>query len=240
MKARKQLIATALVLWAGGVLAAQPQEDLNARVTRLERLIEGQALADMLLQIESLQQEIQRLRGQVEEQAHTIQSLQRRQRELYIDIDRRLSRLEQAAAGVDAGAVDDAADSAVDEEQIAYQQAFDLLRELHYEEATAAFHEFLQHFPSGRYAPVAQYWIGEASFAQRDFPTAIAEYQKLVERHPESPKVAEALLKIGTSHHELGDKGAATRVLSDLIARHPDTTEASQARTLLKQIKRGG
>jgi tol-pal system protein YbgF len=53
---------------------------------------------DLLNQLTSLQREVQQLRGDSELQNHTLEGLQKRQRELYLDIDRRLHRLE--AGGV--------------------------------------------------------------------------------------------------------------------------------------------
>lgn len=240
--AARTLVVTALILWVGGVFAAPPQGDLNMRVTRLEQLMESQTLGDMLMRIESLQQEVQQLRGRLEEQDHALQALQRQQRELYLDTDRRLSRLEQTTGGSSSSDVSESMEPVADEaeERGAYQKAFDLLRDLRYDQATTAFRRFLERYPDGRYAHVAQYWIGEASYAQRDFTGAIAAYERLIHAHPASPKVAEAMLKIGASHHELGDHAAARKVLNDLIAKHPNTTEAGQARTLLQQIKREG
>ena len=235
----RQAVATALILWAGGVFAAPSQEDLDARVSRLEKIMESQTLADMLMRMESLQQEMQRLRGQVEEQRHTIEALQRRQRELYLDMDRRLSRLEQSNAVSDV-LPPRGGDAMEPGEQVAYQKAFDLLRDLRYDQATTAFRRFLETYPNGRYAHVAQYWIGESGYAQRDFKGAITEYRRLIEAYPNSSKVPESLLKIGASYRELGDKPAAVKILNDLIKRFPNTTEAGQARTLLQQLKNEG
>jgi tol-pal system protein YbgF len=251
MRAVRLTFALAFALGAGGALAAPPQ-DLNARVTRLEQQLSNQTLVDMHTRIESLQREVQQLRGLVEEQAHTIVGLQRRQRELYMDVDRRLLRLERAGGGLApaplpgpgaaAPAVPDGAPDAAAsaQERAAYQKAFNLLRELRYEQAAAALRDFLKAYPEGSYAHIAQYWLGEASYAQRNFKQAIVEYQKLLDNYPKSPKLAEALLKIGYSHNELGDRAAATRVLNELVKRYPDSTEAGQARNLLGQFRREG
>lgn len=236
MKAR-QACATALLIWAGGVFAAPP-DDLNTRVTRLERIVEGQALVDMLSRIESLQQEVQDLRGKLDEQNHTLLELQRRNRELYTQLDRRLSSVEQASGSdsPDTTPFDGAGDGPVDE-QTAYQRAFELLRGLHYDQATIAFNKFLEQFPKGRYAPMAQYWIGEASYVQRDFKTAIPAYQKLIDDYPTSPKVPEAMFKLGASYQELGDPDAAAKAFAALSEKFPDSPEAAQARAQLQQGK---
>jgi len=82
---------------------ARPTLSLEDRVTRLERLLQGQALVDMMLKIESLQTEVQELRGQNEVFAHEIDGMKKRQRDLYMDIDRRL-RQATASAGANGSA----------------------------------------------------------------------------------------------------------------------------------------
>ena len=64
------------------------------RLDRIERLLDSQSLVQMLTRIEQLQQELQQLRGEIELQTHNLTGLQQRQRELYLDMDRRLRRLE--------------------------------------------------------------------------------------------------------------------------------------------------
>jgi tol-pal system protein YbgF len=57
------------------------------------------ALADLLLQLESLQNEVRSLRGTIEVQAHEIEQLKRQNREALADMDRRLRELERRGAG---------------------------------------------------------------------------------------------------------------------------------------------
>lgn len=63
---------------------------LSQRVDRLERIIQGQGLASLLGRVDQLQNEVQRLNGDNESLRHELELMQRRQRELYLDIDRRL------------------------------------------------------------------------------------------------------------------------------------------------------
>lgn len=228
---------------------------LEDRIARLERMQDNKAQVEMLMRLNSLQQEVQQLRGLVEEQNYQIDNLKQRQRELYLDIDRRLSGLERggvanSAAVADPGAVSLAggepaqgtgagmseADMAA--ERDAYQKAFDLLRELRYEQATIAFAEYLKSYPNGRYSHTAQYWLAEANYAQRKFQPAIGDYQKLLSDYADSPKRADAMLKIGYSYNELGKKDEASKILEQLIKAYPKSTEAGQAQTLLKQLKK--
>jgi tol-pal system protein YbgF len=264
----------------GAANATQRVETLEQRLARLERMVNSQSLLDMLERIDTLQREVALLRGQLEEQQHTLEGIKSRQRELYMDVDRRISQMERegsavaptastgpsltgtgsgdvsapplTAAGSDAPLVTgdnvaatptksseegEAADPA-QQERDAYQAAFDMLRELRYAQATTAFREFLQKYPKGRYAHIAQYWLGEAGYAQRDFRAAISDYNALLVNYPNSPKLPEAMLKMGYSHYELKEYDAAKQVLNDLIQQYPDSTEASQARNLLKRINK--
>ena len=234
------------------------------RLSRLERILDNQGLVEMLVRIDNLQNELQILRGEIELHSHELEDIKQRQRDLYVDIDRRLLRLERggtetgaadlstakdakggqvaaAAAGVQTGAAaataskTDAGDLA--SEQKAYQAAFDLLRELRYDQAVSAFQDFIKAFPSGRYAHIAQYWIGEANYAQRNFKQAINDYQALIDNYPNSPKLAEAMLKIGYSQYELKDFKQAESTLNKLIKSYPGTTEAGQAQNLIQKIR---
>ncbi len=121
-------------------------------------------------------------------------------------------------------------------EQKAYQIAYDELRARRYNAAREAFIKFIEQYPSGRYAHIAQYWIAESSYAQRNYEQAIKDYQHLLDVYPFSPKKAEAELKKAYSYYELGRKEDTRKTLQQLLAKYPDTTEAGQARRLLKKL----
>lgn len=264
---QKKFSKTLIVILAGFGLAATvmaqdtSKMSVEQRLSRMEKLLNSQGLVDLLLKVESLQTELQRLQGQNEEQLHALQELKQRQRDLYIDIDRRLLQLERnAPAGTAVGGTSGQAPSStvpaataaattgaiataptvLEGEQEAYQEAFNLLRELRYDKATVAFRDFLKKYPEGRYAHIAQYWLGEASYAQGDFKQAIQDYKTLIDKYPQSPKLAEAMLKIGYSEYELKNTKAAQASLEQLIQTYPGTTEAGQAQNLLKKIRLKG
>ena len=77
--------------------------DLDERLKRLERLLGSEALVKLFEEVESMAIEIRDLRGQLEVQTHTINQLQQRQRDLYLDVDQRLQRVESAATTQVAG-----------------------------------------------------------------------------------------------------------------------------------------
>ena len=92
---------------------------------------------------------------------------------------------------------------------------------------------FVRNYPRSPLAPSAQYWIGNAQFAQRDFRAAIAAQRQLIAAYPESQKVPDALLNIATSQIEMGDTVPARRTLEELIAKYPQSESAGKARQRL-------
>lgn len=121
-------------------------------------------------------------------------------------------------------------------EQAAYQQAFELLKTGGYNQARAAFNDFVVRFPNSAYADNAQYWLGETYYVERQFAPAIAEYEKLVQNYPQSQKLSHALLKIGYSYSELGQIDKARAALQELKSRYPGTAAARLAEERLQRI----
>lgn len=92
----KQLaIFLILALWVSPLLAQNTrfsaQKPLEQRVQVLERRV--QALSDLLRQMDRLQREMQQLRGDLEVQNHAMDSMKQRQRDLYLDVDKRLGQV---------------------------------------------------------------------------------------------------------------------------------------------------
>ena len=71
-------------------------QQLEARMLKLEAAAEQQtkSLLDLLGQIEVLNGEIRKLRGQNEELMHGLQDAEKREKDFYVDLDTRLRRFE--------------------------------------------------------------------------------------------------------------------------------------------------
>lgn len=80
--------------------AVAQQGSVEERLANVERLLQTQALADLLSQVEALQHEVQTLRGQLEMQSHELAQARQQQGELYREIDRRLENVEGSASRV--------------------------------------------------------------------------------------------------------------------------------------------
>lgn len=77
---------------------SQQGRDNEARIQKLEESIRNIGVVELLRQLEQLNTEMARIRGQLEVLANENQQLQKRQRDFYLDIDSRLKRLEGGAA----------------------------------------------------------------------------------------------------------------------------------------------
>lgn len=218
---------------------------LEPRIAETESALKNLGIVELLSQIESLKGELAKLRGQDEVQAHDIEATQKRQKDLYVDLDTRLRGLEQAktAAAAATSAPGDAGTAAATTpadgaaETKSYNAALDLFRLGNYQGAIAALQTFITSYPKGTLASSAQYWIGNAYFALRDFKAALAAQQKLLSLYPTSQKVPDAMLNLASSQLELNDTAAARKTLEELVAKHPLSNAAELAKKRLGNIK---
>lgn len=102
-----------------------------------------------------------------------------------------------------------------------------------YDLAVSEFRQYVETYPSSEMADNAQYWIGEALFAKRQFNEAIAEFDKLAQLFPKGDKVPAARLKKGMALIESGQADAGRAELSALIKLYPRSSEAALARQQL-------
>jgi tol-pal system protein YbgF len=78
--------------------AVQAQlKKLSEEMSRQGRLIDNRAMLDMIQQVDEVSEDIGLLRGEIEVQGNDINEIKKRQRELYLDIDRRMRVLESGA-----------------------------------------------------------------------------------------------------------------------------------------------
>lgn len=117
-----------------------------------------------------------------------------------------------------------------------YDQAFRLLKQSLYESAIAAFEDFLEEFPQSEHAGNARYWLAEAYYISEDYERALAEYNLIIEQHPQSLKLAQAILKIGYTHQAMGNEPKAREALQRVIGDFPASPEASLARRRLEEL----
>lgn len=73
-------------------------DTLETRVERLEKRFSGQALAEMVNEIEKLQSEVHKLRGELEKANHELERVRKQQKEDYSGLDQRVQQIATAQA----------------------------------------------------------------------------------------------------------------------------------------------
>jgi len=205
--------------------------DLDSRTANIERVVQNQSLLTLAQRADQLQNEVSVLRGRIEVLENANEQLRKQQRDLYADLDKRITAI--GAAGPSAAGQAAAASGA---DQVAYNQAFDLLKANKYPEAITAFQQFLQSFPQSSLADNAQYWLGESYYVTRDFQSAAAAFQTVLDRWPDSRKAPDALLKLGYTQAELQHTAQARATLAAVSTRFPGTDAANLAAARLMQL----
>jgi tol-pal system protein YbgF len=110
-----------------------------------------------------------------------------------------------------------------------YRTAVELLKAGKHVDAITALRAFIQHYPRHDYADNAQYWLGEAFYAQKDYPHALVEFRATIELYPRGNKVPDALLKVAYCHQALGQVEKAHAVLEQVVSLYPRTEPAALA-----------
>ncbi len=247
--------AVAAIALASGCAIVPPEEDplylkmleIDNRLVRAERLIENEGLMNLFSQLESLQQDVQSLRNDVETMQYQLEQSNARQKDLYLDADQRLQKIEQATARsaslnvLEGGSLNPGqlpVPGGTDRAN--YQAAFELLKDGRYDQASIALQQFMVTFPASELSDNAQYWLAETHYVTQAYDQALAEFKLVLKQYPDSRKIPDALLKIGYCNYELGQREDAKKSLLAVVTRFPETTAARLASQRLERIKGEG
>lgn len=234
-------------------------DTLSGRLSKIEEGLRGaqasqQSMLELVNQIELLKREIQSLRGQIEVVNNNVENNAKRQRDMYVDLDTRMRRIEQGASAPSGAAPPDATPppaaaapatptapaaasaSSADETRV-YEAAQQQRRLGNYQGAITSFQSFLAQYPRSPLAHRAQYWIGDCYFNLRDYRNAIASQQKLIAAYPDSPSAPDAMLNIASSQSELGDTASSRKTMTALVARYPGSEASEKAKRRLTTLR---
>jgi tol-pal system protein YbgF len=107
-----------------------------------------------------------------------------------------------------------------------YRAALKLVRERRFAQALAAFEALSVSHPDHELADDARYWRGEVHYIKQRFADAAREFETLIERFPQSERVAQALVKLGVCRQRLGDDAAARAHFSRVRREFPQSKAA--------------
>lgn len=201
----------------------------------------GANMFSLLQDNQRLQEQVRDLRGQIDTLRYQLRQNEQGQRDLYENLDKRLSTLENGGSGGVAGNAGDGSydsDSASGDPavQAQYMAAFDKLKNGQYDGAISGFNAFLEQHPESAYSDNAWYWLGEANYVQRNYDASTKAFQTVVNRFQASDRVAGSLYKIGIIQAEQGETDNARSTLERVISQYPDDSAAEMARKRLQSL----
>jgi tol-pal system protein YbgF len=231
-EARKQIVQLRAQM-------ADTQRAIDARVGELEAQAKNRSIIDLFNQVETLKTEFAKLRGQIELLQNEMENTQKRQRDLYVDLDGRLRKVEaeQAAAAAARAAAAAAAQpppasmppSVVGPAGTAASAgaappgAVDPNRAMPPGAVVA---------PPAAFDPIAEqraYDQGLEHFRAGRFAEAVTAFQLFTRNFPRSTLVPSAQYWIGNSLYATRDFRGAITIQRQLIAQYPDSAKASDA-----------
>lgn len=243
-------IAALVLFGAAAEAAPAPVESatsssLSDRVSVLERMVESRSSMQHRIQgqLDEMQTEVNQIRGDLELHSHKLEQILQRQRELYLEIDRRIEMVTtqnntQPPLDVPAPALQPMIS---DDENTLYDSAVNLiLKEKKYEQAVPQFQSFLKQFPKSDYVPNAHYWLGLLLFNKQEWQTSEEHFNKVVSFYPDSGKRADSLLKLGVIAQRKGNNARALQLYEQVVSEYPDSSVRKLAETRLKGLKSAG
>jgi tol-pal system protein YbgF len=206
---------------------AEQQRVIDQRLGELESQARNRSIIDLFNQVETLRAEMARLRGQLELLQNEIENSQKRQRDLYVDLDGRMRKLEAqqqeaarqaASAPVQPGAVASQPALVADPGRSAppavagQQQApLQVVPTSDPAQEQRAYDQGLDHFRSGRYAE------------------AVTAFQIFVRNYPRSPLASSAQYWIGNSLYAARDFRGSIAAQRQLLSQYPESSKAADA-----------
>lgn len=211
------------------------------RFTKLDESFKNLGIIQLLNQIELLNTEIARLRGQVEVLANQNEQLQKRQRDFYLDIDTRLRVLEGntvPSTGQAPSTILGAPTSSSSTPTPA---------------PTPAAGAVSSTVPAATVAPISSaatvvadvaqrekenkaYDVGTSAFRRGDFAAAIRAFNTFHSDYPQSQLAPNALYWTGLCQFNLKDYGQARATQESLLKKYPDSNKAPDAMLVIASV----
>ena len=219
--------AASSLLMAGLLMFAHPafafaDDEARKAILELRQQVRNMTSASLQLneRIDQLQQEITRLRGEIEQ------------------MGRPQGGTGQAASGGASGASADGIVKVADaKEQSSFDGSMDLFRKGQYKEASEALTAFLTLYPDSSLAPTAQFYLGSCRYALKDFKGAASTLTAMVQKSPTHPRSADALLVIAGSQIEMNNRAGAKTTLQRIVKEYKGTPAADTAAKRLQLLQ---
>jgi tol-pal system protein YbgF len=120
-----------------------------------------------------------------------------------------------------------------------YDGAMDLLSRAQYAEAQGAFRAFVAANPADQLAGPAQFWVGDIAFTHKDYQGSAKAFADVLKRYSKTAKAPEAMLKLGLSLVELGQKKEGCTTLGALKVKYPTAAKPLLDRAAKRSVEAG-
>ncbi|MCG7531505.1 tol-pal system protein YbgF [Psychrobium sp. MM17-31] len=242
----KNLIALGLLMAGSATAQTAKVVDLSSspdqRIAALEQMLvqKGKTQLEMQQHIDSLQQELNELRGLNETQEHRLNQILQRQRELYQEVDKLLTKLNAAVVTPTNEVVDvtNPTAGAPLSESGAYEFALNLaLKDKKFDEAIEKFKAYQTQYPESSYLSNVHYWLGQLYITKGNAAEAKIQFEALVNNFPESIKRGDALVKLAKIAQDENALDKAKALYQQTIKEYADSSAAQIAKTRLKGLR---
>ena len=254
---RNGVICLILLAVAPFLFAEQNPVDVESRDTNLQDLpfeapiedtVEVSA-GEAVYQMQLLQQEVQELRGLVEELGYRLNRMQITQEDRYLELDSRFQSLGTQLSTnptTSSSPISSNIGTTTDGEALAgqdslnastlYETAIDLINRRQYDLAITQLQTLIAQFPESKFAPNAYYWLGEVYAAKPDpdYENSRKALAQVITFFPEHRKVPAAAFKLGKVHHLMGDCMRATDLLNQVMEQQQGKSVAKLAESYLR------
>ncbi len=220
----------------------QSTRALESRIQKLEASIQqNQQLLGVLKEVETLRAEVAKIRGQAEVQLHQIDTLGKRQNDLYVDLDQRIAELNKVltpavAAPVAASRPASPASTASPAEPAAKPAAKPSTTPSTAAEAPQPAPAAVAASPQAQTPPQLDPLLESRSyeaalnhFRSGNYTGAIAGFKGFIKAYPDSALAPNAQYWVGYSYYVLKDYKTALAQQQKLLLAYPDSPKAPDA-----------
>ncbi len=194
--------------------------------------------ADLGVSLSRLQDDVNRLRGDLEVQQHRLAQLEQAQQAADAKTDRRFAALKGRGA-LDELEAKEKIDTLQKPDDKGAFLALAQKEETQGDKGVARqlYDEYVRRWPTDPGAPEAAFRSAQLSEAQQRWREAMVSYGWIYEKAPASPRAPDALLGLGRAMLQLDElKKDAPGVLREVTVKYPRTPAAAQAKELLQSL----
>jgi len=216
-------------------LASQQHQRTDETRDRLDAISRSQA--ELQANLDALRLEQQAFNGRLADLSQADNELRDELSLVRDDLGLKISTIEEQLAKPSAAKPDVAPTATAESPEDLYRRAVGMIRsEQRYADGRDLLQRFLQQHPQHSLRVNASYWIGEAYYGEKNYESAILQFQDVIEKHGDHPKAAAAQLKQGITFQTLGDNQSAKAIFHKLVETFPLSSEAKEAKKRLASL----